>query len=84
VAAADSAAAAPAGGGDAAFEGLVDQVEQSLQPGEAPAAAATPAAAETASTPAATADTMLETATAAGNEKSDADLVAEFEKMLNN
>jgi hypothetical protein len=45
---------------DAVFEGLVDQVEQSLQNEAAPGAA-----------PATT------------NDKSDADLVAEFEKMLN-
>jgi hypothetical protein len=56
------AAAAPTP--EANFEGLVNQVEQSLQP----------ALAEAAPAPA---------APPAGGEKSDADLVAEFEKMLN-
>jgi hypothetical protein len=60
---------------EAAFEGLVDQVEQSLQPAEAVAAAeeapATEAPAE------APAPAAVEAAS------SDADLVAEFEKMLN-
>jgi hypothetical protein len=62
---AEATAAAPQA--DAGFEGLVDQVEQSLQP-----AAAQPAAAPV-STPAAAPATM---------ESNDADLVAEFEKML--
>jgi hypothetical protein len=57
--AAEAKPAAP----DAAFEGLVDQVEQSLQPTEV----------SPSTTPAPTATI----------EKSDADLVAEFEKMLN-
>jgi hypothetical protein len=64
VSAAEPAAAPPT---EAGFEGLVSQVEASLQPAlgtEAPAAPA-PAAAE------------------GTQEKSDADLVAEFEKMLN-
>ncbi len=67
-AALDAAAGNPA----AAFEGLVDEVEKSLQPGTppagataAPAAAAAPAAPET------------------KPEKTDEDLIAEFEKMLN-
>jgi hypothetical protein len=59
-----SEGAAPAS--ETAFEGLVDQVEQSI-------ATATPAVAES-STTQASEPTM---------DKSDADLVAEFEKMLN-
>ncbi|MCM2279614.1 MAG: hypothetical protein NDJ89_16185 [Oligoflexia bacterium] len=59
------------GGSDAAFENLVDQVEQSLQPA-APAAAAPAAPAPSTSAPA-----------AGSMAKSDEDLVAEFEKMLN-
>jgi hypothetical protein len=60
--AASGAETAPA----AAFEGLVDTVEQSLQPAEA----AVPATAEPASP------------STDYSDKSDADLVAEFEKML--
>jgi hypothetical protein len=58
-----------------AFDGLVDQVEQSLQSAPAPAAAAPaePAIMAETSTLAIPGDSM---------EKSDADLVAEFEKML--
>jgi hypothetical protein len=59
------AAKAPEPAAPADFEGLVDQVEKSLEPA---AAAETPSTSEAA------------TATI---EKSDADLVAEFEKMLN-
>jgi hypothetical protein len=60
-----------------AFEGLVDQVEQSLQPtAEATAATGEPAA------PAADAAASPEAAPLESVEKSDADLVAEFEKML--
>jgi hypothetical protein len=58
------------------FEGLVDQVEQSIQP----AAAATEAMAPATSTDA---KPSTEAAPAATIEKTDADLVAEFEKMLN-
>ena len=53
---------------DSGFEGLVDQVEQSLQ--QPPSVAST----ETPASP---------SAEIPGGEKSDADLVAEFEKMLN-
>jgi hypothetical protein len=68
-------AEAEAGTLEGGFEGLVDQVEQSLQPTETPeTAAAAKAAAREASTKAAPAATI---------EKSDADLVSEFEKMLN-
>jgi hypothetical protein len=77
---------------DASFEGLVDQVEQSIQ--AAPAAAPQPAAeAAPAPTPSPAAaapaptQTPVEASTTAPApakvEQSDADLVAEFEKMLN-
>lgn len=73
--------------GDAGFEGLVDQVEQSLTatpPAAEPAAGAsvTDAAAQEAANPAAAA-AANRGAASAPSEKSDADLVAEFEKMLN-
>ncbi|MFL5815869.1 MAG: hypothetical protein ACJ763_20035 [Bdellovibrionia bacterium] len=59
------------------FEGLVDEVEKSLQPNApAPAAAATPAAP-------AQAETKAEKTPEKVPEKSDEDLIAEFEKMLN-
>lgn len=67
---------------DPAFEGLVDQVEQSL----APPAAEPPAGASVADPSAPAAESPLAAASAAATaptEKSDADLVAEFEKMLN-
>ena len=70
---AEAAPAAADPAADALFEGLVDQVEKSLLPDEPAAAAADPAAAQEASTSAASAPKI---------EKSDADLVAEFEKML--
>ncbi len=66
---------------DAAFEGLVDQVEQSLA---APEATPAPAEAPPAPAEAAAAQAPTEaTSPPAGGDKSDADLVAEFEKMLN-
>ncbi|OFZ18010.1 MAG: hypothetical protein A2X94_04480 [Bdellovibrionales bacterium GWB1_55_8] len=61
------AATAPESTSDPIFEGLVDQVEKSLQP-EAPVAPP--------------AQTSTSAAPAASIERSDADLVAEFEKML--
>lgn len=64
--------AAPAATGDAIFEGLVDSVEKSL---EKPATPTPVAAAPTPAAPAAPAQ--------AAASQSDADLVAEFEKMLN-
>lgn len=81
VAAAPAPAAAPAAPaaatGDAIFEGLVDSVEKSL---EKPATPAPVAAAPAPATPAPA--TPAAPAEAAANQ-SDADLVAEFEKMLN-
>lgn len=68
------APAAPAA--DPNFENLVDQVEQSLQP-----AAASAAPAEVAAAPAAS--PLDEATSSATLGKSDEDLVAEFEKMLN-
>ncbi len=69
------APAASAPSADAAFEGLVDTLEETLQPAADPLAEpAAPAEAPSAE-PAAAAP--------AASEKSDADLVAEFEKMLN-
>lgn len=69
---------------DLAFEGLVDQVEKSLQPdapsGAVAAAAPIPAEAPAAAAPATSVSTS--TPAPASIEKSDADLVAEFEKML--
>jgi hypothetical protein len=64
------------------FETLVNQVEKSLEPAraEAPAPAETPKLAEKPA-PAVTAATMSPVDAEA--EKTDADLVAEFEKMLN-
>jgi hypothetical protein len=59
-----------------AFEGLVDEVEKSLQP-NAPAAAAP--AVQTAPAAEAKAEKTPEKVP----EKSDEDLIAEFEKMLN-
>lgn len=62
-----------------AFEGLVDEVEKSLQPGtpsaDAKAATVAAAAPATAAAP--------ETKTEKVPEKTDEDLIAEFEKMLN-
>jgi hypothetical protein len=66
-------AAAPAN----EFEGLVDEVEKSLQPGTPPAGAT--AAAAAAPTGPAAVETKIEKAP----EKTDEDLIAEFEKMLN-
>lgn len=59
---------------EAAFEGLVDQVEQSLQPDPAPMVES-PAQAVAEAAAVSSAETPVE--------KSDADLVEEFEKMLN-
>jgi hypothetical protein len=67
-------AAAEAGTLDGGFEGLVDQVEQSLQSTPEKTAPAVAAAAEAPSTTPPVDATI---------EKSDADLVSEFEKMLN-
>lgn len=66
-------AAAPAN----QFEGLVDEVEKSLQPGTPPAGAT--ATASAAPTGPAAVETKIEKAP----EKTDEDLIAEFEKMLN-
>jgi hypothetical protein len=78
--------------GDAGFEGLVDQVEQSLvepNPPATPAAAEPAAGASVADTAAGATGAVTEAAAAVPSgmtptpEKTDADLVAEFEKMLN-
>ena len=77
VAAAEAEVTAEASEGEAApeFENLVDQVEESLQP---------EAAAAPASGPAKESDSAPSTSKAEGDKlnKSDADLLAEFEKML--
>ncbi len=64
--------------GDAQFEGLVDQVEKSIQ--EVPTAVPTTAVASPTTPDLVAAPTSTEAQAA---EKTDADLVAEFEKMLN-
>lgn len=69
------------------FEKAVDQIEQGLQPAEPAPAAADAAPAATAPAPAAAAPTpaadSTSTPASASMPKTDEDLVAEFEKMLN-
>lgn len=67
---------------DASFENLVDQVEESLAPA-APAPAAAAPEAPSAPAPAAALAASTPDAGGATLSKSDEDLVAEFEKMLN-
>lgn len=76
---APSEAAIPPSSSDASFENLVDQVEQSLQKEEEPLPVKPPPpqAAAAASPKAAPAETD-----SAQDEKTDSELVAEFEKML--
>jgi hypothetical protein len=77
----DSASAPAPSTASNEFEGLVDEVEKSLQPNAPAAAAATPAA--PAAQAVSTAQTKAEKTPEKVPEKSDEDLIAEFEKMLN-